>query len=244
MKNLVFIMAIALFAGLASCKKGKNNVFIQGRLMDKCGGSPQAGVTLYFYRNYDPGNWLTGDTPEELLETTTTDENGYFVFTGEDYIEKRASVGGSSIRMGDPSVGFTYLAHGILGDNEKAKDADGAFVNGDVGNLYTNGTSFSPIVKISETDADGTAYDSVKVSVNGCVDHCAMLTEVTDGNFVDTLNDVTAWIKYFSSSADSFHQKYEIIVSYTYYRFDYEFEPKVEYLHLEACSTEQKTFSF
>ena len=121
-----------------SCKKDPTKkAFLYGRLIDNCNGSPVANQELHFYKNFQAGgaSVFSLDKKQQLLESTSTDEDGYFYFSGEDYTSKTTNhYDNSSIRIPSTNV---RIANGNLGKHHKAEGSDYSHQN--VGDLILNG---------------------------------------------------------------------------------------------------------
>ena len=191
MKNLTLMLLAAVFT-LISCKKDPaKKAFLTGRLIDNCSGSPVANQKLNFYKNFKEGvNWLQADTDAEILETTTTDDNGVFYFSGEDYTQSSmTSYSNSSIRIGNQ-----IIATGSLGKHYKAEANE--FSHPDVGDILLNGMSTTVNFKIAESNGLGSDYDSVRV-FSSYYNVYITLTDVTNGYFTHTISNQNLSIKNF-----------------------------------------------
>lgn len=194
-----FIILIAICPVLFSCKKNEKNIFLTGKVVDNCSGSALEGQTLYLYKDYQPGIAGTNilEQEEKLLEKTTTDENGVFVFRGKGYTDRETkNISYGSIRSLDGVV----LAQGVLG---KGKGAEGEHdSNQNVGNLYVNGIEGLLLLNVSKKSTiGGTVYDSVNVS---CI-YCESQTSSTlNGNwfYVEVPIQLNS-VKSFNFSTDS-----------------------------------------
>ncbi|MFK8038878.1 MAG: hypothetical protein AB8B74_11345 [Crocinitomicaceae bacterium] len=187
MKNLSII--ILVFIAAVSCKKEPSEkAFLYGRLIDGCNGKPVSGQTVQFYRNFKKGATIFElDTQTELLEEVSTDENGFFYFTGDEYTSKSTvSIGNSSVRLQKS----TYLASGTLGKGDDAKEGDGTFLH-NVGDVLFDGMPVDVNFKI-ETGG----YDSVKV-FNSFIGINMTLSEVQNNYFVGNLADIKLRVKNF-----------------------------------------------
>ena len=113
-------------------------------------GNPIANQNLELYKNYQDNGVLIQADPEELLEITTTDENGYFTFSGDDYTDRKTiTISDASIRLPNGTV----IAIGNLGQGRAYEEGDNA--TKDVGNLYQNGMTTNLNLYFGATITEG-----------------------------------------------------------------------------------------
>ena len=229
MKHLLIILLGLII--VTSCKKDPSKkAFLMGRLIDNCDGIPVSNQTLYFYQNFtQAANWIQQDKPEALLEEVTTNENGYFYFTGEDYTKKNtSSIYNSSIRLTDG----TKLVEGILGEGKGIQDGD-SYIK-DVGDLLLNGMSIDLDVKLSSLNGI-TPYDSVVVY--GLNNDGITLSTPVNNYFSTTANSVQLSKKNYWVNTDEGYGKYSLYISMYYYYNGTLNTTEGQYYYLDPCAT-------
>lgn len=157
MKYLLIISLTLII--IVSCKKEPSKkAFLYGRLIDNCEGTPVANQQLDFYRNFKESNsWLISDTEELFLESTTTNADGYFYFSGEDYTSNGTPyIQGGSVRLPNG----TRLVNGNLGEGKNTEFPENS--NKNVGDLLLNGMSIDLNFRIADHNG-AIYYDSVRV---------------------------------------------------------------------------------
>lgn len=230
MKNI--LIAVFTLVALTSCKKNNpEKAFLRGQLLDQCDGNPVANTTLYFYQDFTPStNWLLSDTEESLLETATTDENGYFEFWGEDYTHnKTSSISNSSIRLNHDTKLFT----GSLGKGDTDEQVNGELLQ-NAGTMFSTGANLN-FDLLLDTLYENTILDSIILSVYPG-DLQISLSDKSSGAFEHNFNGVYQFPLYYTSWESEKEFKHQFLVFYSLFSGGSSIEYSSQYLYIDKCA--------
>jgi len=240
MKHLLIITLS--FLVILSCKKDPTKkAFLYGRLINQCDGTPVSNEKIVFYQNFTPAtSILSADKPEKILEEVLTDSDGYFYFTGDDYVDQStSSIYNSSLRLSNG----TQIAVGILGagTGKNVQDSDPKLKN--VGDILKEGMLIDINLKISSIN-NGVSYDSVLVYGFGLDSTELFLKNPIVNYFLSSKTNLLQNKIYWISNQENYGKYSLTLALYFYKNGAIEFS-KTKSFYIQPClSSSDLTFEF
>ena len=211
MTKLLLIISVIFFT--IACNKEDLEPFLTGRLINHYGGDPIAHQTVYFYKNRNlSDDWLNPNKEPTLLETATTDENGFFSFTGVGYTNRSTvTYPNASIRLAKDHI----ILSGNLGKGRGAQAGD--ITHHNIGNLVKEKMRLDINFKIASQSQLAIHYDSVRISSEYCcIDFT--LNQTKSGYFNGELLDQNIWVKNLWDPSLTGYNQYNLYLKLAFYK--------------------------
>lgn len=231
------MITLFLIIAIIGCKKNTSKAFLTGRLIDNCSGNPVPNTVLYFYQDFkEAPNWLSSDTPESLLETATTNSEGYFYFWGDDYTTNNTnSIYSASIRINDE----TEIVEGILGEGKGHMEGDVS--NKDVGDIYFEGMDVNINLHIPISN-NTNQFDSITIVLDQFNSYIS-IKDTMNGHFNVHIKDQLAKKKSMYNSMDiEFYGKYILYANLYYYQNGNSVNYEYRQFHLSNCEENEDIY--